>query len=320
MNVIRDLNINNDSMEYFNSQSVITEGTFDGLHLGHKKIIEKLTSTAREHKLRKVIVTFEPHPRLVLNSKNKQGGIRILTTLEEKISLFKSLQIDKLIIINFTEKFATTSATEFYRKYLIEKIGLSYLVVGYDHMFGRNREGSFVTLKSIAKDYKFEVIKVNEFRQGGNIVSSSLIRKYLSELKVKEAAELLGRNYSISGKIIYGEKRGIKIGFPTANLKPDIQEKLIPGNGVYLVKVYLNHNYYFGMMNVGFRPTVNSGKNIFLETHIFDFDKDVYGETMKVEFLEYIREERKFDSLDKLKEQIEKDKKYIIEKLTYLNN
>lgn len=321
MNIVRDLNTETagqssglSSRKHYDSNSIVTVGTFDGLHLGHKKIIDTLVQTGNEKNLRKAVVTFEPHPRLVLKKEGKSGEVKILTTLDEKISNFESRGIDTVYIINFSKEFAATSATEFYKNYLIDKIGLSSLVVGYDHMFGKNREGSIITIKSLSEQYKFSVHRVEEFKLNSHIVSSTLIRKLLLDKQAKEASELLGRNYSITGKVICGDKRGNTIGFPTANIELSDKNKLIPGNGVYLVKVYVNNNYYFGMMNIGNRPTITDDKNIFLEIHILDFSKDIYGETITVEFMDFLRDEKKFGSLDELKSQLNKDKQTVSEK------
>lgn len=316
MNIIRDLNTDTGtySKNFYNPDSVVTVGTFDGLHLGHRKIIDTLVNTGNENNLRKVVVTFEPHPRLVLKKEGKSADIKILTTLEEKISNFEFQGIDTLYVINFTKEFASTSAVEFYKNYLIERIGLSNLVVGYDHMFGKNREGSIVTIKSLSEQYKFKVQRVEEFKLNSHIVSSTLIRKLLLETNVKEASELLGLNYRLKGGVTNGDKRGIIIGFPTANIIPSDPDKLIPGNGVYFVKVYINDNEYLGMMNIGYRPTVNDSGDIYLEIHILDFSRDIYGETITVEFIDFLRSEKKFDSLDELKAQLIKDKQTILEK------
>ncbi|MBN1633498.1 MAG: bifunctional riboflavin kinase/FAD synthetase [Ignavibacteria bacterium] len=316
MNIVRDLNTDTDKHDrkYFNPNSIVTVGTFDGLHLGHKKILDTLVQTGDEKNLRKTVVTFEPHPRLILKKNGKYGEVKILTTFDEKILNFESQGIDTIFVINFTKEFAATPATEFFLKYLINKIGFSHYVVGYDHMFGKNREGSIVTIKSLSEEYKFDLWKVDEFKLNNHIVSSTLIRRLLLETKVKEAAGLLGRNYTFTGKISYGDKRGSIIGFPTANIETSDKNKLIPGNGVYLVKVYINNNYYFGMMNIGSRPTVTDDKNIFLEIHILDFSNNIYGEIITVEFIDFIRNEKKFSSLEELKIQLNKDKQTVLEK------
>jgi riboflavin kinase/FMN adenylyltransferase len=316
MNIIRDLNSGTGiySKNFFDPKSAVTVGTFDGLHLGHRKIIDTVVNTGNENNLRKVVVTFEPHPRLVLKKEDKPSNIKILTTLEEKIASFESQGIDAVYVINFTKEFASTSAVEFYKNYLIEKIGISHLVVGYDHMFGKNREGSIVTIKLLSEQYKFKVQRVEEFKLNDHIVSSTLIRKLLLETNVKEASELLGRNYRLKGNVTNGDKRGIIIGFPTANIIPSDPNKLIPGIGVYSVRVLINDKEYLGMMNIGNRPTVNDSKDVYLEIHILDFSRDIYGETLTVEFIDFLRNEKKFDSLDELKVQLIKDKQTILEK------
>lgn len=289
----------------YNKNSVLTVGTFDGVHSGHIKIIDRINRIRNEKKLRSVIVTFEPHPRTVIR---KRDEVRILTTLDEKLELFNKLGIDIVFIINFNENFAKTSAEDFYRNYLISKISFSELVIGYNHSFGKNREGNINLLQSISDKYNFTITEIEEFRQDDEYISSTVIRKFLLNSDIEKATRLLGRYYSIQGVVIEGDKRGSILGFPTANLKLDSELKLIPGNGVYIVSVEYNSRIYYGIMNIGYRPTVSRGEKIFLEIYIFDFDENIYYRNIKVNFLDFIRKEQKFNSLKELTDQLNRDK------------
>jgi len=290
----------------YNKDSVVTVGTFDGIHLGHKKIISDLLEIKKKKNLRSVVVTFDPHPQLIL--KNRHQAIKLLSTTEEKMEEFKSLGVDLVYILNFTKEFAEISAEDFFRNYLIEKIGLTDIVLGYDHNFGKNREGNFESLKGFGEKYGFDVHKVDEFKINGDRVNSTTIRNFLSEGNVKKASFLLGNGYYFSGKVVYGDKRGSTIGFPTANIEPLSEHKLIPKNGVYFISAEVKGSKYFGMMNIGNRPTIAENNKIFIEANLFDFSDNIYGETVKIEFEEFLRDERKFSSLEELVLQLRKDK------------
>lgn len=295
------------SKKHFDKNSIVTVGTFDGVHLGHRKIIESLSEIAREKNLRKVVVTFNPHPRIALSDNN--AGIKILTTIEEKINILERLGVDIVYVINFTKEFASTSAIDFYKNILIDGIGLSHLVIGYDHMFGKNREGNIETIKHLSDEFGFTYHRVEEFRMHGEIVSSSAIRKLLTVNDISKANEFLGSEYTLEGLVVVGDKRGSKIGFPTANISLTEPHKLIPGRGVYYVKVLTQDGReYDGMMNIGYRPTVRYESEMFLEVNIFDFDKDIYGEKIRIKFIEFLRDEIKFSSLEELIAQLNKDK------------
>ena len=303
MRVVREF----DSVD-FDKKSVITVGTFDGIHLGHRKIIDSVNEIKKSKGLRSVIITFEPHPQIVL--KNKSPDIKILSTLDEKLEMFESLNIDIVYVIEFTKEFSLNSAEDFYVNYIINKFGLSDIVIGYDHMVGRNREGGFETLKGLSGKYDFEIHKIDELKTEGYIVSSTVVRHMLQSSSVKDAKMLLNDYYSITGEVIYGDKLGRQIGFPTANIKPVSEYKLIPQNGVYLVKSEINRKNYFGMMNIGVRPTVSEGQKLTLEVNFLDFEGDLYGQSLKIKFLDFIRREKKFNSVEELKKQIEKDKEF----------
>lgn len=304
----------------FDKKSIITVGTFDGVHLGHQEIIKILNSVKQNKGLRSVIVTFDPHPQIVLRNKDKD--IKILSTTDEKIKIFESYGIDLVYVINFTKEFSQTSARDFYIKYLINGVGMTDLVLGYDHMFGKNREGNFDTLAEMAQEFDFNVDKVEEFTFNGAHISSTEIRNFLQTGEIEKANDLLGREYSIEGEVIHGDKRGKELGYPTANLKVD-EFKLVPKNGIYAVSVEIGdakytgkyNGKYNGMMSIGFNPTVSDTDSIKIEVNIFDFDKEIYGKKIKVNFIEYLREEQKFNSLKELTEAMASDKQKVLNKL-----
>ncbi|MCE1166003.1 MAG: bifunctional riboflavin kinase/FAD synthetase [Bacteroidetes bacterium] len=298
---------------HYDRNSIITVGTFDGVHLGHMEIISKVCELKRQGKFRSVVVTFDPHPQLIL--RNKGHKIQLLSTIEEKIETFEKLGIDVLYILPFTRELAETHAEDFLVKYLVNGIGLSHLVLGFDHSFGKNREGNFETLSSLTGKYGFEVHKVEEFK-GDTSINSTTIRKLLLEGDLKHAARLLGYDYSFTGTVVRGDRRGSTIGFPTANVHVEEEHKLIPKNGVYAALAEVEGGIYKGMMNIGHRPTVSSGQDIFIEVNLFDFDKDIYGKRIRVIPKKFIREERKFGSLDELVGQLNKDKTECINFLT----
>lgn len=308
MKVIRE----KDKFDY-DKNSVITVGTFDGIHLGHQKIIEKLNDIKKSKVLRSVVVTFEPHPQIVL--KNKTNNIRVLTTINEKHRLFETLGIDYVYIVNFTKEFANKSAEEFYKTYLIDKIGMSDLVLGYDHKFGKERQGNIDTLRKLSEKYNFQFHSVEEFKIKEEYVNSTVIRNLIKNSDVKKASILLGRKYSIEGKVTAGDKRGKQLGYPTANLEPLSSDKLLPKTGVYLVSIEIEDTLYYGMMNIGYRPTISENNKVVLEVNIFDFDRDIYNNIIKINFLERIRDEKKFNTLDELKKQLLVDKEYSLNKI-----
>ena len=311
MKIARDLN----EVE-FDRKSAVTVGTFDGVHLGHRQIINELNKVKEDKGLRSVVITFDPHPQIVL--RNKAKDIKLLNTTEEKLDHFRELDIDLVYIINFTKEFSQTHAVDFYKNYLINGVGLSDLVLGYDHMFGKNREGNFETLKELCSEYDFEVHKIDEFAPGGEHVSSTDIRHALETGDIPKASRLLGERYSITGTVVHGHKKGRELGYPTANIELDSHFKLIPRLGIYAVQAELEGKRYFGMMSIGYNPTVTDEKQLRIEVHIFDFDENVYGKKIKINLLEYLREEKKFDSLDELIKEMNSDKEktlLIIEKL-----
>lgn len=309
------MNVYNDLKEIKrDTKSVITIGTYDGLHLAHHQIIDKVTEIAKEKGFRSFIVIFEPHPQEVL--KNITPDIKLLTAIDEKLRLFEKAGVENVLVIKFTEEFSKTDARKFYEKYIYGGIGLSDLVIGYDHLFGRNREGSFETLKTLGSEYGFNIHRVDEIDIDGKPVSSTRIRYALSEGNIEEANKLLGYEFGFDGIVVEGDKVGRTIGYPTVNLKPVKENKVMPKEGIYCVRVIHNSNEYYGMMYHGFRPTLSEGIKRALEVHIFDFDKIVYGEKITISFLIRLRDDKKFSGKEELITQIDKDKE---DSLKYIN-
>ena len=286
-----------------NSKSILTIGTFDGVHLGHQKIITSLVTKAKQKSLQANILTFFPHPRMVLQ---KESNLKLIDTLEEKQNLLSELGIDNLIIQPFSKEFSKLTAIEFTRDVLVNELGMSALMIGYDHRFGKNREASVEDLITYGQSYNFEVTVIPAQDISSITVSSTKIRDAIKISNFKKVNQFLGRPYELNGKVIKGNGVGRTIKYPTANIEIKEIYKLIPPKGVYLVKIYLGENEFSGMMNIGNRPTIN-GLNQTIEVYIFDFNKDIYGKNLKVCFLKKIRKEKKFDSLPSLKSQLKKD-------------
>tara|TARA_B100000768_G_scaffold178939_1_gene195642 strand:- start:7059 stop:7994 length:936 start_codon:yes stop_codon:yes gene_type:complete len=303
------------SIAAFNSseKTIVTIGTFDGIHIGHQKILKDLIRTAKKENKKSVLLTFFPHPRMVLQ---KDVSIRLINTIEEKSSLLEKMGLDYLIIHPFSQEFSRLSALDFVRNILANQLNTSRLIIGYDHHFGKNREGNIHQLREYSLLYDFEVEEIPAQDIDNVSVSSTKIRTALKEGRLKTANNYLGYHYMLNGTIVNGKKLGGKIGFPTANL--DIKEpyKLIPKTGVYIIKTIIDAVLYTGMMNIGFNPTVE-GKHQTIEAHLFDFNKDLYGRKITVELLYFLREEQKFNSIEDLIIQLNLDK---VNALFYLTN
>ena len=288
-------------------ETAVTIGTFDGVHTGHKKIFEELIKTARESKRKSVVFTFEPHPRKVLSNNN--SSLDLITITEEKIELFKLLSLDFLVIQKFSKNFSKIDPLDFVRDYLIDKLNLKYLIVGYDHQFGKNRNGTFDSLQQYSKLLGFSLKKIDVYEKSEIIVSSTKIRSLIASGKIEMANKLLGYNYFFSGIVTQGNGIGKELGFATANLEIS-KEKVNAQNGVYVVYAYVKNVRYSAMMNVGYNPTFEN--NILVEkkveVHIFNFIENIYGETIKIEPIKKIRNEVKFESKDKLIDQLNVDK------------
>lgn len=295
--------------------SVVTTGTFDGVHQGHKTIINRLKKIASAATGETVLITFHPHPRIVLQ---KNPDLKLLSTIDERIVLIESTGIDHLVIIPFDKNFAALSSIEFVQNILVEKIGTKKLVIGYDHHFGKNREGSFQHLKKFGPQYGFTVEEIPAQEINDVNISSTKIRAALESGDLKKANDFLGHAYTISGKVVKGEQLGRSIGFPTANIEIESKYKLIPKQGVYAVKAIIGEKNYRGMLNIGVRPTVNDKNRETIEVNFFDFEGDLYGTTLVVELIQRIRDEKQFTGVSELKLQLERDLEYCNEILTAL--
>ncbi len=285
--------------------AVVTSGTFDGVHLGHQKILFRVKEVAEKIKGETVVITFWPHPRLVLYPEDTT--LKLLNTFEEKAALLREEGIQHLIRIPFTKEFSELLSEGFITQILVNTIGTKKLVIGYDHRFGHNREGSFEELKKNGPHYGFDVQEIPQQDVDHVAVSSTKIRKALDSGDVETATHFLGRPYTISGRVIKGDRLGRLMGFPTANIDIDTHYKLIPADGIYAVQVIYGHETFGGMLYIGHRPTVG-GSHRSIEVNIFAFDRDIYGETLTVKFLHMIRSDAKFNDLDDLKKQLHHDK------------
>ena len=286
---------------------VATLGIFDGVHRGHMALLDCLVKRAEEEEGESVVITFSPHPRIVLEQNNV--NLTFLTTMDEKIVLLEKENIDHLVVIEFDLSFSKIPACDFIKAILVEKIGTKHLIIGYNHHFGRKGEGDFNTIKQCAEELKFRVEQVQGYHTEEGAISSSSIREALLKGEIDSANRWLGYFYSLSGTVIEGRKIGRTIGFPTANIKPDSQYKLIPANGVYAVNVMLDDNVFPGMLSIGSNPTVNIDISLrSIEVHILNFDKDIYGRKISVVFRKRLRDEKKFNNLEQLTEQMANDK------------
>ncbi|MEP7372818.1 MAG: bifunctional riboflavin kinase/FAD synthetase [Chitinophagaceae bacterium] len=287
--------------------AVITIGTFDGVHMGHRQIIDNLKQEARAIDGETVIITFHPHPRKVISSTIL--GIRLINTLEEKIQLLEDLGIDHLAVVPFTDAFANQQAEDYVKQFLVEKFHPHTVIIGYDHRFGKERKGDYVLLEKLAPVFNYQLKEIPKHVLDEIGISSTRIREALLNGKIEIADRLLGYEFFFSGTVVHGDKLGRKLGYPTANLKIADEEKIIPGNGIYAVYASphgFNHRLK-GMMSIGFRPTVDGKKRV-VEVNLFDFNEEIYDQPLKVYVKKYLREEIKFNSLDELVKQIDQDK------------
>ncbi|MGD1845437.1 MAG: bifunctional riboflavin kinase/FAD synthetase [Salibacteraceae bacterium] len=294
--------------------AVVTTGTFDGVHIGHQTIIDRLSELAQKHKGETVLITFHPHPRMVLHPDDH--GLQLLNTQEEKIERLAKAGIDHLVILTFTKDFSRQTSLEYVRNILVNAIGTSKLVIGYNHHFGRNREGSFEHLKEYGPVYGFDVEEIPAQDIDHVNVSSTKIRNALLEGDVETANTYLDYPYQLVGEVIEGHRKGREIGFPTANLQVGESTKLIPGNGVYAVRVALEGQILKGMLNIGVRPTVSDALDRSIEVHLFDFEGDLYDKKLKVWLIQRLRDEKAFSSMEDLKTQLQQDQKKALDLLS----
>ena len=294
-------------------ETYVTIGTFDGVHIGHQKIVKDLVKQASENNKKSALLTFFPHPRMVLQ---KDASIELINTINERIDLLEKTGLDYLIIHPFSKEFSRLSAMDFVRDIWVNQLRVSKLIIGYDHHFGKNREGNIEQLTEYSHMFNFDVQEIPAQDIDSVSVSSTKIRKALKEGSLKTANNYLGYNFTIKGTVVDGKKIGNKIGFPTANIEVKEDYKLIPKSGVYVVQSTIDNNIIYGMMNIGNRPTVN-GNHQTIEVNYFDFDNDLYGKSIEIELLYFLREEEKFESLDILTSQLKQDK---IASLEYIQN
>jgi riboflavin kinase/FMN adenylyltransferase len=286
---------------------VVTIGTFDGVHLGHQKVIERLKQIAKKHQGESVIFTFYPHPRLVTSP--KETNLRLLTTLEEKIKLFEKFGVDHLIVFPFNKEFSELTYNDFVKTILVDQLKTHCLVVGYDHKFGKNRAGGFEDLKKCANEYNFNIEKLGALSIEEDNVSSTKIRTALQNGTIKTANQYFGYKFALHGSVVSGKQLGRKLGFPTANIEASDPHKIIPGYGVYAVRTSVNGKQYNGMLNIGTRPTFNkNADNRSIEVNIFDFEEDIYGKEVTLFFIDKIRDEQKFEGVEMLVKQLKLDK------------
>lgn len=286
------------------NKTLVTIGTFDGVHIGHQKVLSNLISTAKKNNASSVLLTFFPHPRMVLQ---KDTDIKLINTIDERIKLLEKTGLETLVIHEFTEDFAEKSALDFVKKVLVDHLKISSLIIGYDHRFGKNREGNFDQLTEYGKIFGFEVTKISQQEINHITISSTKIRRAIELGNIEEANRFLGYHFMLTGEIVKGKNLGEKIGFPTANLFIEETYKLLPKTGSYIVKSELENETIYGMMNIGYNPTVK-GKTQTIEIHFFNFNKDLYGKKIQIDVLKFLREEQKFDSVEALKNQLKKDK------------
>ena len=287
-------------------KTVITLGTFDGLHLGHQRIVDLLLRKSKDSGRRNFLITFDPHPRKIIPGRN---DVKLLSTLEEKESILEKLGLENLFIVKFTSEFSKQTPEQFVEKYLIDGIGLKEIVIGYDHHFGKGRDGNFKLLQKMGDKYNFTVDVVPEFMIEGETISSTKIRNALLNGDVVKANKMLGRLYSFKGKIVKGDDRGKELGFPTANLSIKNEDKLIPAEGIYASECIIDGEKYYGLLSLGSRPTFYTDGEIIPEFYIFDFNKNIYGKSLEVCLVEKIRDEEKFNSVDELIAQMKNDEK-----------
>jgi riboflavin kinase/FMN adenylyltransferase len=282
---------------------IVTLGTYDGVHIGHRSILKKLINKAKDTGKDSMLITFDPHPRIALGL----GEISLLSTLDEKIELLSETGLDYLLILPFTKEFSNQGARDFISNVLIDQLNISEIILGYDHKFGHNREGDVQLLAEVLTKTNRFVTEIPAQDVDEIIVSSTKIRAALIQGEVERANRLLGYNYQIKGKVVTGNQLGRTIGFPTANIEPTNPSKLIPGDGVYAVKFWVKNSTHMGMMNIGLRPTVSNSQHRVIEVHLFDFNADIYGESVRITVCNHIRGEQVFLGLEALTEQLKKD-------------
>lgn len=310
---IKSLKTRRDLNTVPNQPTVVTIGTFDGVHIGHQQIVKRLISTAKNEGLKSVILTFFPHPRMVLQ---KDTSIKLINTIDERHNILDALGLDYLLIKKFTKAFSRLPAEDFVKQILVDKLHAKKVIIGYDHRFGRNRNANIEDLKRFGNQYGFEVEEISAQDINDVAVSSTKIRNALNEGDIAKANAYLGYNFMITGTVVKGKALGRQLGFSTANIKVEETYKLIPKYGAYIVSSIIDNEKVFGMLNIGVNPTVN-GQTESIEVHFFNFNKDIYNQTIQIDLIERIRDEQKFDSIEALKSQLIKDRETA---LAYISN
>lgn len=300
----------------YNQDTVLTIGTFDGVHRGHKTILNRLKDIAEKNNLRSVVMTMDPHPQIVLQKSDKKP-ISLLTNINERISEFRNSAIDACVVMTFSYEFSQIPAEEFIREYLVKKVGVKKILIGYDHMFGKDRDGDQSLLERLGIELGFGVERLEPMQDDDVIISSTKIRNALVEGNIELANEMLGYEYKLQGTVVHGDNRGKDLGFPTANILPPNMSKLVPGNGVYIVSAMIDGEKFYGMTNVGTRPTFHDVDARNIEVHFLNLDMDLYEKEITIQFLKFIRKEKKFSGPEELVTQIEKDKQTAI---NYINS
>ena len=303
MKIYKSINEYNES-----KNSIITIGTFDGIHKGHQKIFNKVIKASKQNNLSSVVLTFFPHPRIILN---KYNDIKMIDTLDEKIDHLKKIGIDHLIIHPFDKKFSLLSAEQFIKEYLVDKLKLKHIIIGYDHRFGKGREASVTDLKEYSREFNFLVDEIDAQEIEKIAISSTKIRNSINEGDLKTTKIYLGRFFCLTGRVVKGDGLGKQINYPTANVSIEEDYKIIPKDGVYFIKTTIDNKLYNGMMNIGHRPTIGT-KEKSIEVNLFNFDRDIYDRIISVDVVEKIRDEKKFSSIEDLKTQLSKDEEYCL--------
>ena len=300
-----------EAIEAYESQlpTVVTIGTFDGVHVGHQKIINRLVATAKKERLKSLILTFFPHPRMVLQ---KDLDLKLINTINERGDILSALGLDYLVIKKFSHEFSRLSAEDFVKQILVDKLHAKKIIIGYDHRFGRNRNADIEDLKNFGNKYGFEVEEISAQDINDVAVSSTKIRKALDEGDMKKANAYLGYPFMLTGTVSKGRGIGRQLAFPTANIHIEERYKLIPKYGAYIVSSVIEGKPVYGMMNIGMNPTVNGEKES-VEVHFLNFDKDIYGKKVQIDVLQRIRDEQKFESVEALKNQLKKDKQKVVQ-------
>lgn len=288
------------------NKPIVTVGTFDGVHIGHQRIIKRLKEIADKTKGETVLLTFFPHPRMILFPDSH--GLKLINTLSEKIALLEQFGLDHLIILPFDKSFSQTEPEDYVKNFLIDKINLHTIVIGYDHQFGKNRKGNLSLLNKLAPKYNFRVEEISAQEIDEIKVSSTKIRHAITNGDIRVATQYLNHNFTLEGKVVEGKRIGRTIGYPTANIEMEFDYKIVPAKGVYVIQSVIDGEQYNGMLNIGNRPTVAKEDNVTIEAHFFDLNKDLYDKTISIVFIEKLRNEMKFNSLDELKNQLHNDK------------